>query len=174
MKKKFLKYIGIGAVGIIVAAAAAFIIHPATRFSLTCTSPCILPEELKLGGNGGAFILAALSMTLQGKRLEVRGVDQCNSACTLLVDHLHHMNIGDPNATCVGDNLVWGTHRAFRERQDGTHELLDHVPVYSTEPLASWIKNNGGLPASGGWLTVPLNIVHEAYGHCLPTPPVGP
>ncbi|MGR9249940.1 hypothetical protein [Rhizobium leguminosarum] len=97
--KKIWKYIGGGAAGIVVAAAAAFMIHPATRFSVTCTSPCVLPEELKLGGNGGAFVLAAFSMAVQSKRLEVRGVDQCNSGCTLLVDHLHNIKYQDDPST---------------------------------------------------------------------------
>lgn len=153
-------------IGVVVFGAALYMASdPLSRWTVTCNSPCHLLDQFKTGGKSPRFISAAASLYLQGKELRVDTVDECNSACKLLVDHMK--NLG--GNVCVGQGVLWGIHLPW-ETVDGKRVTLNTIPVYSAPPIVTWIRENGGIPANGDWLepSPPSDILFAAYGRCSP------
>lgn len=134
---------------------------PVVNWARSCQDPCELPKNFRTGGSAADFVAAAIIFRNTKKYLRVVNIDQCSSACVLLVDTLFWIN----KRVCIGRNIDFAVHLPYEIDTNGNKLLMPEKDMFS-EPIKRYIKNNGGVPLDGSFINIPSSEVLSAYPEC--------
>lgn len=112
--------------------------------------PCTTHDMCIIKYNGGGYIdqFENAAKAVNRSKLRVAIVGQCYSACTLFADKAR-------NHVCIGPNVEFGFHVAFRGSQVAWD---DPLPGHSQD-IYRWVEAHGGYPTHG------LLMMHYADAH---------
>lgn len=115
-----------------------------SEWAYNCDSPCILPDEFRLGGVVINFLQAAHILKQENKSLYILNAS-CVSACSILMDELHYMN----SPVCVSEHTQIGIHRGSKLNNE-TQKIDSYFDYqYRNRILMIYIDSIGGLDEFG-------------------------